>query len=127
MMDQTHIGYIGWQQPERQVMPEVKRVRSRGPAAPIAFEPAPARDPLVIEAPDFDRSVSDQGLEWRIIPHLGRTDGAVAAFPQGRDSTPGSDTAHLEYRVDLPKGGRLAVELQLVPTLDIEGRSALAI
>jgi hypothetical protein len=127
MMDQTHIGYTNWQQPDRQVMPEVKRIRARGPVAPIAFTPARAADPLVIEAPAFARAVSAQGLDWRVIPHLGRTDGAVAAFPQGRDSMPGSDTAHLEYRVDLPNAGNLAVELQLVPTLDIEGRSALAI
>jgi hypothetical protein len=127
MMDQTHIGYASWQQPDVQVMPEVTRVRSRASSAPIAFAPARAADPLVVEAPAFDRAVSGQGLTWRIIPHLGRSDGAVAVFPQGRDSTPADDTAHLEYRVDLPRGGDLAVELQLVPTLDIEGRSALAL
>ncbi|MBO9547534.1 MAG: hypothetical protein J7528_23825, partial [Caulobacter sp.] len=70
MMDQTHIGYTTWQQPDRQVMPKVRRVSAREPAAPIAFAPPSARNPLVIEAPDFDRSVSDQGLAWRVIPHL---------------------------------------------------------
>jgi hypothetical protein len=127
MMDQTHIGYTGWQQPDVQVMPEIRRVPARGPAAPIAFAPAPAADPLVIEAPAFARAVSGQGLEWCVIPHLGRTDGAVAAFPQGRDSVPRSDNARLEYAVDLPTAGDLAVELQLVPTLDPEGRNALAL
>ena len=28
MMDQTHIGYTYWQQPEKQIMPEVKYVQS---------------------------------------------------------------------------------------------------
>ena len=127
MMDQTHIGYTTWQQPDRQVMPEIKRVPSGGSATPIAFAPSPATNPRVIEAPAFDRAIPGQGLDWRVIPHLGRTDGAVAAFPQGRDSVPRSDNARLEYTVDLPTAGNLAVELELVPTLDPQGRSALAL
>ena len=30
MMAQTHIGYVGWQQPERQTMPQVQRVDGLG-------------------------------------------------------------------------------------------------
>ena len=33
MMDQTHIGYTSWQQPDRNVMPAVATVRVAGPAA----------------------------------------------------------------------------------------------
>ena len=28
MMSQTHIGYVGWQQPDSQTMPEVKRLQA---------------------------------------------------------------------------------------------------
>jgi hypothetical protein len=127
MMDQTHIGYTTWQQPDRQVMPELSRVPAAGTAPPIRFAARASGDAIVIEAPAFDRALSGQGLDWRVIPHLGRTGGAVAAFPQGLESGRIADAARLEYDVDLPAGGDLAVALELVPTLDPDGRSMLSL
>jgi hypothetical protein len=127
MMDQTHIGYTTWQQPDVQIMPEVTRVRARGPAAPIAFLPASHDDARVIEAPAFARAVAGKGLAWQVIPHLGRTGGAVAALPQGQPATTPADGVQLQYDIALAKGGDLAVELQLVPTLDPDGSKALEI
>ena len=37
MMLQTHIGYTTWQQPDKQVMPEVKRVSAGASPKPIEF------------------------------------------------------------------------------------------
>ncbi len=132
MMLQTHIGYTSWQQPDRNIMPEVKRVTASGetprprlawgsPAAPVAG------DVFAIEAPHFARGVGGKGLEWRVIPHLGRTLGAVTAFPQGRPATTIEDGVRLEYDVSLSRPGDLAVQLYLVPTLDTSGRNSLRI
>ncbi|WP_266183115.1 glycosyl hydrolase 115 family protein [Dyella humicola] len=125
MMAQTHIGYSGWQQPERQVMPEVKRVTTQRVAKPIVFAPVStasattAKDDVIsIEAPHYSRAVDGKGLSWRAIAHLGRTLGAVVALPQGHPPTSAQDGVRLEYDVSLHQSGELALQLYMVPTLD---------
>ena len=116
MMLQTHIGYTNWQQPEKQVMPEVERVARS--AAPIRFISWPiSRDTGTIEAGDYARAVGGKGLSWRVIPHLGRTKGAALALPQGRPATTPEDGVRLEYAVPVAKAGDLTVQLILAPTL----------
>lgn len=134
MMLQTHIGYTYWQEPRQQVMPEVKRVPSNGAAPPVVFLPVSAslqiarqRDVIAIEAPHYARAVGGKGLTWQTIPHLGRTLGAVTAFPQGRAPTTVQDGVRLEYDVTLEKRGDLAVELIMAPTLDPKGKGILRI
>ncbi len=124
MMDQTHIGYTTWQQPDVQVMPELTRVPASGPSPPIELRQNRWLRAVVVEAPEFDRAVGGQGLEWRVVPHLGRTAGAVSAFPQGRPETSAADGVRLDYSVATLAKEHLSVELQLVPTLDPDGRNA---
>ncbi|WP_269715470.1 glycosyl hydrolase 115 family protein [Caulobacter sp. NIBR2454] len=126
MMLQTHIGYTNWQQPPANVMPKVQRVG--GAAKPIVFaKPTPVSAPGVaaIEAPRFTRAVGGQGLEWTVIPHLGRTLGSVVALPQGRAPTTQADGVRLEYETSVAQAGDLTVELYLSPTLDVTGKTSL--
>jgi len=125
MMAQTHIGYTNWQQPDRQVMPAVRRVDGKAGAIVFAAPslPAAAGDRITIEAPDFAAASGAKGLNWQRVPHLGRTLGAVTAFPQGRPATTAADGVRLNYRVTLAKGGPLRVALDLAPTLDTTGRN----
>lgn len=116
MMLQTHIGYTNWQQPEKQVMPEVKRVTG-GPRITAIDLHKVGTDAATIEAGDYARAVGGKGLAWRTIPHLGRTKGAVLALPQGQPATTPEDGVRLEYAVTARKPGPLAVQLILVPTL----------
>ena len=125
MMAQTHIGYTNWQQPDRQVMPKIVRVARTGSVAPIAFA-APsagraASQAIALEAPHYTRAIGGAGLQWQVIPHLGRTLGAVTALPQGRAATTQADGVRLEYEVTLSAAGELPVQVYLVPTLDISG------
>lgn len=115
MMLQTHIGYTNWQQPETQVMPEVKRVT--GARRSVVEMPVTATDAVTLEAGDYARAVGGKGLAWRAIPNLGRTRDAVLALPQGRPATTPADGVRLEYAVPVAKPGDLAVQLILVPTL----------
>jgi len=127
MMLQTHIGYTSWQQPEKQVMPEVKRVTG-GPR--IAVTPAPGKpdtDATTIEAGDYARGIGGKGLAWRAIPHLGRTHGAVLALPQGQPATTPADGIRLEYAITARAPGTLAVQLILVPTLGTGAEGTLRI
>jgi len=122
MMLQTHIGYTTWQQPDAQVMPEVKRVTaSAAPAALTFAAPTPARSGISIEAADFERENGGGAFQWRLIPNLGRGPGAVTALPQGRPSTTQMDGVYLEYPVNLPKAGDTTVQLHLLPTLNTSG------
>ncbi|MBB4838656.1 hypothetical protein HNP52_001725 [Sphingomonas kyeonggiensis] len=116
MMLQTHIGYTNWQQPEKQVMPEVKRVTG-GPRITAIDLHKVETDAAVIEAGDYARAIGGKGLAWRTIPHLGRTRGAVLALPQGQPATTPADGVRLEYAVTARQPGPLAVQLILVPTL----------
>ena len=51
MMDQTHIGYTHWQQPPKDVMPEVRELQvlvapGQEPCRPPGIQPLPEFDPL---------------------------------------------------------------------------------
>lgn len=134
MMLQTHIGYTGWQQPDAQAMPSVKRVTATVGAKKIVFASpqddsakASQADVIAIEAPHYSRAIGGKGLTWRTIPNLGRTLGAVVAVPQGNVSTTASDRVHVEYDVALRNSGTLAVQLMMAPTLDTTGKGTLHI
>lgn len=130
MMLQTHIGYTGWQQPETQVMPDVVRVPAGAVPATLHFSapvfPA-AAGTTAIEAPHFSRSIAGAGLQWQVVPHLGRTEGAIVALPQGRPATTIEEGVRVEYDVSTSQGGTLIVYLYLVPTLDVSGGNRLRI
>ncbi len=130
MMLQTHIGYSNWQQPDVQIMPEVKRVPIKGAVQPIQFASTAHKassDVVAIEAPQFSRSINGAGLTWQVIPNLGRTLGAVVTLPQGHAPTTQQDSVRLEYDVSIQHAGDLTVQLYLAPTLDTTGRGSLRI
>ena len=124
MMLQTHIGYTTWQQPEKQVMPDVKRVTTASTKIRVNFAPPDykaGQAGTVIEAAHFARAHGGKGLEWRAIPNLGRGEGAVVALPQGRPATQQDDAVYLNYDVTLPRAGDAVVGMHLLPTLDTTG------
>ncbi len=122
MMLQTHIGYTSWQQPDRNIMPAVKRVAGGADAAEVQrqLERAShaASKAITLEATRFSRAVNGQGLEWTAIPNLGHGLGAVTALPQGRAPTTLADGVRLEYDVETQHAGDMLLELHMVPTLD---------
>jgi hypothetical protein len=129
MMLQTHIGYTSWQQPETQVMPEVRRVASGRPVAETAI-PVPAQpsgEIVAIDAASFARATGGKGLSWQAIPDLGRTAGAILALPQGRAATTVEDGIRLQYDVRLARAGDAVLQLYMVPTLDTRGIGGIRI
>ncbi len=124
MMLQTHIGYTTWQQPDKQVMPEVKRVPPGNvPPADGVLKAVPSTDDasFSVEATRFTRARDGKGLHWYAIPNLGHGLGAIAAFPQGRPATTQQDGVHLQYDVKLDWDGATGVRLHLLPTLETTG------
>ena len=140
MMSQTVIGYTGWQQPDRDVMPGVRTVS----ATAVRKAPSPAMLPqpdgdtplrasgfiesdgiVAMEAAHYSRAVSKNGIEWRTIPNLGRTDSAVTAFPVTAGSQEPGKGPYLEYPVYLRAGGDVGLEVVLSPTLDFRNKGGL--
>ncbi|HUG45769.1 MAG TPA: glycosyl hydrolase 115 family protein [Sphingomicrobium sp.] len=127
MMSQTHISYTGWQQPDEDAMPPVRRVATSAIGADAPSPDADAQPAgISIEAPNFSRAVNGAGLQWRTVPNLGRTLGAVTAFPQGRPATTVGDSVRLEYDLLVPAGGA-SLSLHMVPTLDVTGGDGIDI
>jgi hypothetical protein len=127
MMLQTHIGYTTWQQPDKDVMPEIGYSGNSAPYSLLRtkteFAPAihSAANVGEIEAAHFVRAYAGKGLAWWTIPNVGHGAGAVTALPQGRPATSQSDGVYLEYSVNVPRASDRVVELHLAPTLNTSG------
>lgn len=128
MMAQTHIGYTSWQQPEADIMPEVRRIapgtRST-PAARTAVTP-----PITIEAASFARQQASGDVRWVTAPQLGITGRAVTPWPQLAPAQAAGRGPMLEYDVTLPAAGAVDIAVLASPSLDVTGtgrRYAIAV
>lgn len=110
LMNQTHIGYRGWQDPRYNIMPEVKymtavpanknnsaiRTASTGKTATALPGTFYEKDKIVsIEAAHYTNAVNANGINWKILPDHGRTGDAVTTLPVTQKST--TVQARLEY------------------------------
>jgi len=127
MMLQTHIGYTSWQQPDKDVMPAVRRVpgdastKSPGPVRGRSVpEPIP-KGTTEIDAAHFSKAHGGAGLAWHVIPNLAGGIGGVTTLSQGKLATIPADRVYLEYPTKAAGSGNLAVTLHLSPTLDTTG------
>lgn len=124
MMLQVHIGYTSWQQPDKNLMPAVKRVPGTVEAAAVLAQLKPFRhtgpnEPRVIEATQFVRASAAKGVAWTAIPDLGHGQGAVLALPQGRAPTTVADDVRVEYEVETSLPNSWTLALHMVPTVDV--------
>jgi hypothetical protein len=86
---------------------------------------------VAIEAAHHAAANAGQGVTWTVIPNLGRTLSAVAAYPSTAPaSTPGPKTSggapSLDYLVDFEKAGPIDLTVLVSPTLDFRGGKGLA-
>jgi len=125
MMAQAHFGYTSWQDPGADVMPKVERVSSSSVNRLVAA--APVSDAVSLDLDSFRPAPGNKGLKWRVIPNLGRTEGAIGVFPQGAPSTQIMDGIQVEYDVRIAKTADTIVRLYLNPALDTRGGNGLRI
>ncbi|WP_254244209.1 glycosyl hydrolase 115 family protein [Hymenobacter sp. BRD128] len=129
MMDQTHIGYTYWQQPEVDKMPEVVTLPAGTPAQAAAPTPSPADNAsyVSLDAESYFQAVNAGPVTWQRLPDLGRTAGAVTTVPvtAAPTPTPGGASPHLEYRLSLAQAGPVTVSAYLAPTLDFTNTTGL--
>lgn len=142
MMSQVRIGYTGWQQPEKNMLPATARIAVAGGKAAPARADAPAAPPcdpaagatgfvecngvIAIEAEHHARNHASDGLQWTTIPNLGRTLSGVAALPATAPAaTQDKSDAWLEYPVWFEKDGEVEVRVIVSPSLDVDGGEGL--
>jgi len=140
MMDQTHIGYTYWQQPDKQVMPAVThiggapgQVRDKTTIDEVRGSPIRRRDARFVEggegyvsmeAMHYTRKIDGADVRWQVIPDLGRTLGSVISYPQVAAASDGH-SMRLEYDVDLSHDADATLNVYLAPTLDTAGKGGL--
>ncbi|MDB5192874.1 MAG: glycosyhydrolase [Segetibacter sp.] len=142
MMDQTHIGYTYWQQPLKNVMPQVQYVNtsattnsSTGNSSKLSTQKASTKNKPVskstkstsfnekdgyvsMEAEHYTNVANTNGITWQVIPNLGRTLSAITPFPvTAKPQTVGVNSPRLEYVVNLKDTGTVKVHTYLSPTL----------
>ena len=144
MMAQTHIGYTGWQQPEKNVAPETKRIEVPNNAVddgakklPPTGLPHPSSSKaagafvehdgyIAIEAEHYARAVAARDIAWHTIPNLGRTLSGVIALPlTAAASTLDGDGVRLEYPLQLASSGDIELRAVVSPSLDFLHRGGL--
>ncbi|MGI4759417.1 MAG: glycosyl hydrolase 115 family protein [Janthinobacterium lividum] len=129
LMDQTHIGYTYWQQPEADKMPEVMTLPVGATAQAAVLTPGPANSTtsVSLDAEQYTQAVNAGPITWQRLPDLGRTAGAVTAMPvtAAPTATPGGASPHLEYRISLAQAGPVTVQAYLAPTLDFTNTTGL--
>ncbi|NCI45740.1 glycosyl hydrolase 115 family protein [Sediminibacterium soli] len=137
MMDQTHIGYTYWQQPNTQRMPAVSYVEKGntavGPRATIAVTAQRMlpktgnknsfyqQDGYVsIEADHYSKAVGNNQITWQALPDHGKTGSAITTLPvTAAAELPGSKSPHLEYEMYLQAGSdSVKVMAYFSPTLN---------
>ncbi|RYG24146.1 glycosyhydrolase [bacterium] len=140
-MDQTHIGYTSWQQPDIDVMPKVTEVIGKADPEGVKEDSPGSKTPgganqgvstlngsqnggflesdgvVAIEAEHTSRRIAAKGVKWETIPGYGRTLSAVAPFPVEFKPFDPAKGARLEYDLTVVTGGKATLEALVAPTL----------
>ena len=138
MMSQTHIGYTYWQQPNKQIMPEVNYVskdssllqnvekKNLSKSAKSAI-PKNSKSPVFYElnsyaslqAAHFTKAIGSNYIQWQTITAIGRDGDGVTTFPVTHSQQAiTSGSPHLEYDFYTYSKGEAKLNLYFSPTLN---------
>lgn len=117
LMDQVHIGYKSWNNPNKQIMPKITRIAEG--TVPTTFKEADGY--ISIEAEHFARAIAEVGTTWSVIPDFGKTLSGITTHPV--TSLP--EKMYLEYDIELNKAGEVTVEVLFAPTLNFNENKGL--
>jgi hypothetical protein len=141
-MDQTHIGYTYWQQPDEQKMPEVKYVSNTATSKSITvdstFKTAKDLVPqnlkqnifyelngyVSIEASHYTTKKDAANIQWKIIPNIGRDGDGITTFPvTAATQKINANAPHLEYDFYTYDTGSFKINAYFSPTLNFHNDS----
>lgn len=141
MMDQTHIGYTYWQQPEKNKMPNVKYLTASDDVREMIAPPTQSSPKIPtlmnngfverngyvsIESSHFTKAINNNSIQWKIIPDIGKTGDGVTVFPvTAFAQVLNKNTPHLEFELTTYDSGKVSVNVYLSPTLDFQHKGGL--
>lgn len=123
MMDQIRIGYTYWQQPDKRVMPMVKRV-TRPEYTREDFVYIEGDGYVAIEAKRFNRASKNSNFEWKVIPDLSKTLSGITTFHVNEYPAP-NDMVYVEYDINFNSTGEFEVHVLVSPTLNFNSNKGL--
>ncbi len=114
-MDQIHIGYKSWNNPDQPSMPEVKRVEG---APTVTSRPNYVfydnGGYISFEAEHYSRIGGQSKAQWKVIPELGQNLSALTTLP----ASASPEGLYAEYDFETEKTGEVKVTVRLAPTLN---------
>ena len=145
MMDQSHIGYMFWNDPPFNRMPAVRYVPTDSAQAEAtlirpknitAENNIPANSLgntfyemngyFSIDADHYSKSVNGKNINWQVLPDHGRTGSAITTIPvTAEQQTPGNNSPHLEYNIYVYDTGTVKILAFFSPTLNFHNDEGL--
>lgn len=120
MMSQVKIGYTSWQQPDRNIMPQVEYLMQTMQYKEKVFQ---EKDGYIsIEAENYATSNNSDKVSWITIPNLGKTLSGITTTPVTENPT---KDIFIEYKVDLETTGKVKLIVLTSPTLNFNANKGL--
>jgi len=81
---------------------------------------------IAMEAAHYTHVVNSNGIIWENIPGYGRTLSGITTFPVTvKSQTPGGNSPHLQYQVNVTDTGKFKIEAYISPTIDFTNTHGL--
>ena len=141
MMDQTHIGYVSWQEPRRNTMPKVEYVENGNTTSDtglpdIARTSVPAtalpnsfyqEEKIVsILAEHYTRVIHSSLVKWQTIPDIGKDWGGISTYPTNvPEQSIQKNSPHTEYDIYVSETGAVKLNIYFSPTLNFHNNEGL--
>ena len=145
MMDQTHIGYTYWQQPDMNNMPAIKYISKEEAADEIVkvdvksitaknLIPANATGNIFYEqdryvsinASHYLKAVNTSLIHWKVIPDIGRDGDGITTLPvTANEQNISNNSSHLEYEIYTFDTGVAKIQCYFSPTLNFHNDEGL--
>jgi hypothetical protein len=123
IMDQVHIGYTTWQQPEKNIMPQVEYVAQAMVYKEKVFMEEAGY--VSVEAENYTRQNSNGNIIWTIIPDLSKTSSGITTQPVTVSPDNDNKDVYLEYDIVLKSVGEAKVIVLVSPTLNFNANKGL--
>ena len=126
MMQDKHIGYTQWFMPDNNIMPDVRYI-DLSMAKDIETVNLPITE-YSIPAIKFNRNNGVNGVNWIVLPDLGRGEGCMGIDQVAAPSASiESQSPTLEYDVDVAGGDSITFAIGILPTQDVDPARGLRI
>ena len=99
---------------------KVKAVKTAIPETKDAYFGSLTGGEFSIPADKYEMNVAGTDAQWIVLPDLGRGDACMGIYPVTAPSTETHhDAPRLEYKLFVPKAGKMTVCLGILPTQDV--------